>query len=435
MTTKTLLRKSLVIVAALLLLISLLIIYKLSSASIEVDANGIHKRLLVPINSKGESIGIRMGGGTGDGAKLPGFLDGPIVRPAGEGSWTATWFCEDRVHEQRGNTPDLTITCAGKTAVFPVGQQAPKYAETMPMPGKVAVLSDVEGNQAFFDGSLTKLGVMDRDGKWTYGDGHLVIVGDAVDRGRDVFGVLWRLYSLSIQAKRHGGGVHLVQGNHEQYVLHANPKSVDSHHWYAVDQMGGMKQAFAADTVIGRWLREQPVLIRMGKVLFLHGGIGKQVTESGMSIEQLNAAMRSYWRGEKLGKPELEAVLGMEGVTQYRGYLDDEKGRAPLPEVTAGLERFGASTAVVGHTLVYKVQTLYDGRVFAIDVNTNEAADETLVFENGEPRVVPVVDRGLLPETQGGLRRPFQLTDASDLRALGHAVWEAIKFSRVPYPY
>lgn len=435
MNMKTLLRRSLVFVTVLLLLVVFLVVYKLSSASIEVDANGIHRRLIVPLKEKGGDIAIRMGGGTGDGAKLPGFLDGPIVRPADDGSWSATWFCEDRVFEQRGDTPELTISCGGRKAVFPAGQQAPTYAETMPMPGKVAVLSDLEGNLAFFDGSLAKLGVMDENGNWTYGDGHLVIVGDAVDRGREVFGVLWRLYSLSIQAKRHGGGVHLVQGNHEQYVLHANPKSVDYQHWYAVDQMGGMKKAFAADTVIGRWLREQPVLIRMGKVLFLHGGIGKQVTESGMSIEQLNAAMRSYWRGEKLGKPELEAVLGMEGVTQYRGYLDDEGRRALLPEVTAGLERFGAITAVVGHTLVDKVQTLYDGRVFAIDVNTNEAADETLVFENGVPRVVPVVDRGLPPEAQRGVRRPFQLTEASDLRALGHAVWEAIKFSRVPYPY
>ena len=44
--------------------------------------------------------------------------------------------------------------------------------------------------------------IIDEDLKWTFGDGHFVIVGDVFDRGDKVNEVLWFLYDLEIQAKK-----------------------------------------------------------------------------------------------------------------------------------------------------------------------------------------------------------------------------------------
>lgn len=419
----------------LLVLLTITATVALSKSQIELNPSGVHKHMYIPFGEK--KVKLKMFGGSGDEPVLQGFLDGPVVRPLPEGGWSASWFCEDRTHQQQINAPQLAIDCGGKRTSFPLAVNDAPGPEVLPMPAKVAVLSDIEGNLAFLDGALAKLGVTDSTGAWSYGDGRLVIVGDAVDRGRDVFAVLWRLYSLAQEAQRAGGGVHMVLGNHEQYILRGNTSRANLEHLYAIDQLGGPVQAFAPDTVIGRWLRAQPVILQMGGVLFTHGGISKATADSGLSVPQLNQAMRGYWRGENVATPALEAVLGRNGLTQYRGYLaQDEGGLATPAEVEQVLKRFRANTVVVGHTLVEKVTTLYDGRVIAVDVNTNEAADEALVFENGQPRVVAVVERGLPPEAQArGRMRPVMLTDARDWQALGRTIVRSYEISRLPHPY
>src|SRR6476469_8027996 len=84
-----------------------------------------------------------------------------------------------------------------------------------PKVNKLFILSDIEGNF----GSLRKLlvagKVIDEDFNWTFGNGHLVLVGDFFDRGLHVTEVLWLIYSLEDKAKAAGGYVHFVLGNHE----------------------------------------------------------------------------------------------------------------------------------------------------------------------------------------------------------------------------
>src|SRR5687767_14593097 len=81
------------------------------------------------------------------------------------------------------------------------------------------VLSDIEGNFGAFRKLLQSNGVMDASYNWTFGDGHLVLVGDFVDRGQDVTEVLWLIYSLEDKAKAAGGYVHYVLGNHEIMIM------------------------------------------------------------------------------------------------------------------------------------------------------------------------------------------------------------------------
>lgn len=418
-----------------LVLLLFVALVALHYSKFELNPNGVHKNLLVPLGGSYAKVAVY--GGSGDAARLPGFLDGPVARPLAGGGWSATWFCEDRVQQQQVQAPLLAIDCAGKRSVFPLASSASApVADVLPMPAKVAVLSDIEGNLTFLDGALGKLGVSDGAATWTYGDGHLVVVGDAVDRGREVFAVLWRLYALAQQAQRAGGGVHLVLGNHEQYILRGNTTRANLEHIYALQQMGGPQQAFAADTVIGQWLRAQPVILQMGDVLFTHGGISRETADSGLSVQQLNEAMRAYWSGTPASAKALDAVIGKRGLTQYRGYFEDDGGVAVSADVEQVLKRFGASTIVVGHTLVDKVTMLHNGRVIGVDVNTNRAQDEALVFEGGKPRVAAVVDRGLPPEENGrGRLRQLELTDARDWQALGSTLKRSYELSRLPHPY
>src|SRR3546814_10450495 len=102
--------------------------------------------------------------------------------------------------------------------------------------------------------------------------------------------------------------------------------------------------------------------------------------------------MQDYWNDNAPHPPSpgLDAVLGHACVTQYRGWfraLEDRYPKASDVQVADALERFDARLAVVGHTIVPGVERMRNGRVYAVDVNSDESATEGLVFADGRPRV------------------------------------------------
>ncbi|MGY0620199.1 metallophosphoesterase [Lysobacter sp. A378] len=411
----------------------------LSCARVEMTAGGAHTRLLVPV-VRG-AIGVRVYSGTGENVAIPGFLAGPVVRRDTDGTWSASWFCENAIQHAKGHEDALQVACAGKTHDFPLAT-APVADAVAPMPGELVVLSDIEGNSEFLEAALRKLGVVDASGEWDFGAGHLVILGDSVDRGREVFAVLWRLHRLAAQAHAAGGAVHVLLGNHEQYLLRGNISRAHPEYRYALQQLGGYAQAFADDNVLGEWLRDQPVALKLGRVLFTHAGISPEVVNSGLSVDALNHAMRDYWRtagsAAENHSAALDAVLGLEGVTQYRGYFRASKDKYPAAtqaEVEQMLTHYEAERIVVGHTLVEKVTYPYDGRVVAVDVNDPDAQSEVLVFSHGEPRAVDIgIPRGLQPDASRRLRG-FSLFDAGDRHLLASMYRANRALSRIPYPY
>lgn len=410
----------------------------LGRSQVESTAGGVHHRLLVGTGGE-RSIAVNAFGGTGEAVRLPGFLEGPVVVREASGEWSARWFCEDRVQSSRGRGDRLEFDCAGLGRRFDVSGDVPAPAAEAAMPRRVAVLSDLEGNHRFAGEALRRLGITDGDGRWTFADGHLVILGDSVDRGRDVFALLWQLHDLSAQAQAAGGAVHVLIGNHEQYILRGNISRAHSEHRYGLQQLGGYHAAFAADTVIGAWLRRQPAVLKLGDTLFVHGGLSPQVVASGLSIAGLNAGLQDYWKNPASASstPVLEALFAQTGVTQYRGFLmplPDFYPAATAADVDAALARFGAARIVVAHTQVPKVQALFDGRVLAVNVNSDEAASEVLLFEDGVVRVVDIaLPRGLAGPTL--VQRPFEFGRAADWALLAATVSETWALSRLPHPY
>ncbi|HET6632278.1 MAG TPA: metallophosphoesterase [Rhodanobacteraceae bacterium] len=436
-TSRTLLRRTGFTALGLAAALLVAALVALSCAKVEMTPGGVHTRLLVPI-VRG-AIGVRVYAGTGDNVAIAGYLAGPVVHRGADGSWSARWFCEDAVHAAHGRGDRLQLTCAGNRHSFTL-TTAPAADAVAPMPDQVAVLSDIEGNSAFLEAALRKLGVVDASGTWRYGTGHLVMLGDSVDRGREVSAVLWRLHELAAQAHAAGGAVHVLLGNHEQYLLRGNSSRAHPEFRYAMQRLGGYAQAFAGDTVLGQWLRDQPVVLKLGPVLFTHAGISPQVAHSGLSVEALNATMRSYWRRPDAGAhtAALDAVLGLAGVTQYRGYFratDDEHPAATQGQVEQALARYGVRQIVVAHTLVEKVAPRYDGRVMAVDVNHPEAQPDVLLYVHGQPRIVDLgIPRGLQRNPPRQLRE-FSLFEAHDRELLASMYRANRRLGRIPYPY
>ncbi|MFC3194697.1 metallophosphoesterase [Marinicella sediminis] len=234
----------------------------------------------------------------------------------------------------------------------------------------ILAISDIEGNFKTFRDFLITHQVINEQLDWIFDQGHLVLVGDFVDRGDSVTQVLWLIYHLEQQATKSGGQVHYIIGNHEIKNLQANFQSASEKYHYIAAMLGkSQQQLYDNDSFIGRWLASKNSMERINGVLFTHGGIHPEVADYGLNLVQINQVIRDQYRIPHFTRrnPGTHDFItsSKTGPAWYRGYFKDELTQA---EVEQGLAAFQADAVVVGHTLHSEVTDSYDGKVYAIDV-------------------------------------------------------------------
>jgi hypothetical protein len=152
------------------------------------------------------------------------------------------------------------------------------------MPAKLLAISDIEGNFDAFYSLLVGNGVMDKNYRWTFGKNHLVLVGDFVDRGANVIPVLWLIYHLEQEARKHGGFVHFLLGNHEQMNLTGDVRYVQRKYIALAQYLSGEAESSEAygflmgdNAHLANWLRSKNVIEKIGDILFVHGGLSEGI--------------------------------------------------------------------------------------------------------------------------------------------------------------
>ncbi len=236
---------------------------------------------------------------------------------------------------------------------------------------KILAISDIESNYKTFRDFLINSRVIDKDLNWTFGENHLVLVGDFIDRSYFSTQVLWFIYKLEQEAKNHGGNVHFILGNHELMNMQGNHKYAKSKYRKVAAILGKQQfELYSKESFIGRWLNSKNTLEILNGNLFVHGGIHPDIANVNLSIEQLNQTIRvHYYKSyypKKDGNKEIELLTSSKTSPYwYRGYF---KGGLTQQEINKGLEKFNAKAVIVGHTIQPEVNRQYDGKVIGIDV-------------------------------------------------------------------
>lgn len=246
-------------------------------------------------------------------------------------------------------------------------------------------MSDIHGR---FDDLLTLLkaqGVVNGRLRWAFGRGHLVIAGDVLDRGDQVTQALWFIRGLEIEARRAGGRVHMLIGNHENMVAAGDLRYTNPLYTDAPEGMPGVVERFGPDSEFGRWLRAKPALLKLGPFLFLHGGISPELVARGYTLASVNATLRAHF-GEQGdgGADEASFLLGPRGPLWYRGLIPGEQDGATDAEVDGILAAFQVRALVVGHTTEERVEALHGGKVYVIDAGLKEGRGEAWIWEHGK---------------------------------------------------
>ena len=197
---------------------------------------------------------------------------------------------------------------------------------------RIIALGDVHGSYDKMVILLKGTKLVDDELSWTGGNQHLVFCGDLTDRGANDRAVLDLARRLQSEAEAAGGRVHVVLGNHDVMNLtrdrrYWNPDLTDE---FAKDETEeerkeGLKsfrasasaltshdsgafeekfppgyfaraRAFELDGEYGSWLIEQPTVIKVNGVLFLHGGLTPSVAALGLDEinRQVTESIRAF---------------------------------------------------------------------------------------------------------------------------------------------
>ncbi len=324
---------------------------------------------------------------------------------------------------------------------------------------RVVAVGDVHGDYGQFLKVLRDGGVVDDQGRWTGGATHLVQTGDIPDRGPDTRKIMDFLIELEKQARRAGGFVHALIGNHEAMNIYGDLRYVipeefaafrdagsdqvreqfwrqhvedlkskkaqggeappidDAYQqkWYAEHPLGWFEHrlAWGPRGRYGKWVRSHNAMIRIDDTLFVHGGISPRLAAA--SLREINEAVRKELEDFSLLKDGM--VIASDGPLWYRALAQGDEAEL-APHVDAALGHFGVKRIVVGHTpTAGAVIPRFGGKVLLNDVGLSAAYGARLacvVIENGQPVALHRGRRLTLPD-KGGKDQLRYLKEAAAL--------------------
>ncbi len=314
---------------------------------------------------------------------------------------------------------------------------------------RVVAVGDVHGDYGQFFAVLQEADLIDKRGRWTGGETHLVQMGDLPDRGPDTDKIIALMQKLQKQARKAGGEVHAMIGNHETMMMRGDLRYVHPGEYAALtDRRSKRRQddyyqrnvdhirsntpeeqwpvfddeyreawnkkyplgfvehrlAWAPNGDFGEWVLDNPAVVRINDSLFVHGGIDPSVPR--LDVTEINASVR----GELTNAPasDDESIINAaDGPLWYRGL----SVMAETPEnealLDAMLADYGVSRIVIAHTpLVGTVLPRFGGKVILADVGLSSyygGARASLVIDADGPHVLQEGRRFALPTADEGV--------------------------------
>jgi hypothetical protein len=328
--------------------------------------------------------------------------DGPYVVKSADGAWTARWIEGDdgapRVRDERVKVgQSVTVPAVGALPAFSVKLRpaATVVADEVKLlaSAPLFVMADTHGEFQIAVELLTSQKVIDSKLKWSFGKGHLAVLGDIFDRGPNQTEILWLLYKLEDEARRAGGAVHVMLGNHESMVLGGDERYLNPKYLKVRDALNAQSHTtlWNENTVLGQWLRTKAAVMKIGDYVCLHGGISREVVDRKLTLADMNASVRGA-----LGERNPDGfVMSPNGPLWYRGYFPEATRQsgsavASSEDIDSILSFYKAKAVFVGHTIVPTVTPLFEGRVIGVQVyprrneQTGRFEMEALLVKRGE---------------------------------------------------
>ena len=296
-----------------------------------------------------------------------------------------------------------------RAAAFAVAFVAAALAPAIAEERRVVAVGDLHGDYDAFLEIAKDAGVINEKGRWSGGDTVFVQLGDIPDRGPDTLKIINHLKSLERAAKKKGGRIVALIGNHEamnitgdlryvtaeEYAAFKSRSSVRTRARYFIDHQEELKARYGEDLdrdalrvrfeedaplgyiehrlawrpigAVGKWIIKHDAVIRIDDSLFLHGGISDKYAET--PLDEINDVVRAALKGEGAA----DILTDEKGPLWYRGNAQAETEERAA-EIDRALEYFAVKRIVVGHTPSLEgPRFLYNGKVIVADTGNSAA--------------------------------------------------------------
>ena len=313
---------------------------------------------------------------------------------------------------------------------------------------RIVAVGDLHGDYQAWQTIARATGITNAKGHWAGGKTILVQMGDITDRGSDSLAIVRNLQQLQREASRKGGKVYVVVGNHEamnllgdnryttagEYAAFVDGQSPTRRdrvyelnrvqleaayraqnpaitaeqvrtQWLAGHPLGWVEHrlAWGQKGDLGQWAARNPAILKIGNILFAHGGISAEYSRQPLETVNRRVAVAMALADDSPASVLTDPL----GPLWYRGLVAvDQEAQAaraavkppaapltPDQELSAVLTAYSAQRLVVAHTPSLKgIQITGNGRLARIDTGISR-------YYGGVLSWLEIVDDQMIPHT------------------------------------
>ncbi len=232
-------------------------------------------------------------------------------------------------------------------------------ASRAPAAARIIAIGDLHGDLKATKRAFMLGGATNEKDQWVGGQLVVVQTGDVLDRGQSDREVLAFLDQEESAAKRTGGHVYRLNGNHEIMNVEGDYRYVSEQGFKAFAgepstgrpdaqqrpaEQRGRAEAFLPGGRMARKLSEYPIVWIVGDSVFAHGGVLPKHVRYG--LDEMNSEIGAWMRGEAPLPKKLQGDNTPFWIRDY-GEQDGDEVCAKLETVLTALK---ATRLVVGHT-------------------------------------------------------------------------------------
>ena len=285
------------------------------------------------------------------------------------------------------------------------------FKDTYTNVSNIYVIGDIHGDLSVLIRSLRKINIIDAGLNWKGGNSHIVQLGDLLDGGgrgsnmntnnssaMEEFTIFEFLNNLDNQARKKGGRVHYLIGNHELMNLLGDFRYVATNHLNSTG-IETRKKLFKPGGYMASMLACHSYgVLKINNWIFCHAGLLPQHINN-RSITDINNLVRGVFSGkiglQNISAEEQELLLGNTSLFWNRFYAKNSNNCTVLNK-TLDIVNKGSGGMIVGHTPHYNITNVCRQKLYFADVGLSRAFTQhnfkniqILHIRNGEqPRVI-----------------------------------------------
>lgn len=253
---------------------------------------------------------------------------------------------------------------------------------------RIIAIGDIHGDYRAIIYCLKAAKVINNDNKWIGSDTYVVQCGDCLDRyrapenennvsptvtnERSEKKILVFLWDLDEQAKKKGGRVITIIGNHEIFNTRGSFGYVSNEGMKNFN--GKRKDLWKPGGVYAKKYSAYPVILKIGSCVFMHGGLRKQLAEK-YSLKTINTLVHQYLNGQiNEDDKRLQYIFNKpNGVIWFKGY--SKNSTVNCDELKETLKIIKAKHMIVAHVpqMVSGITSNCDGGIWRTDLGMSEA--------------------------------------------------------------